>query len=559
MFIQTLKEVPSDAVTPSHILMLRAGLVRKLASGIYEWLPLGIRVLNKVASIVRRIHDEAGCLEVLLPTLLPKSLWDETGRWNEYGAELMRMRDRQGREFCLAPTHEEAITDLARTYVRSYKDLPLIFYQVQTKFRDEIRPRFGVMRAREFIMKDAYSFDTDEKSALASYEKMFGIYKKIASALSINTVAVRAKTGLIGGSRSHEFMAVSEEGEEELVYCPVCGWGANQELAKSKLPPASDEKELPLKEVSTPGARTVGEVSAFLKLPPSKFIKTLLYRKPDGEIVCALVRGDDSVDVSKLASVLGMEGELPQLGDEGEIEKATGGPLGFSGPVGLKGIRIYADETLKNCRNMTSGANKKDYHLLNINHPRDFNAEFVNIRKVKEGDICVNCGAKLKVARGIEIGHTFYLGTKYSAKMKAVYTAADGKEKTIVMGCYGIGISRVVAAIISQHHDENGIVWPKEVAPFEIEIIPTTNSGDAMKKAEEIYEALSKKYEVLFDDRSVSAGVKFKDADLIGIPARVVIGPRGLKEGKCEIQRRAGGSEMLSLDKISDSLVQLTR
>jgi len=543
--IPTMKEVPSDAVTPSHVLMLRAGLIRKLASGIYEWLPLGLKVLNRVTSIIRKQHDVAGCLEVLLPAILPKSLWDETGRWAEYGPELMRFKDRQGREFCLGPTHEEAITELVRTYSRSYRDLPKIFYQIQTKYRDEIRPRFGVMRAREFIMKDAYSFDADEKGAAVSYEKMFNLYEKIAEELSLKAIPVLAKTGLIGGTKSHEFMVPSDEGEEEIVFCGSCRWGANQELARAGRPKNNSQgKAIALKEVPTPDARTVEEVSGFLKQEPSKFIKTLLY-SAGNKNVCVLVRGDDSIDNAKLLTLLGGE---PRLCTGPEIEKITGAPLGFSGPAGLKNIRIYADNFLKNCLNMVSGANKKDTHLININHPRDFDAEFADIRKVKEGDACPECGGKLKVMRGIEIAHTFYLGTKYSQKMKAVFTDKDGKERHVVMGCYGVGVSRIVAAVISQNHDEGGIVWPAAVSPYEVEIIPTTNSGVVFETAEELYGKLSKKFEVLIDDRGVSAGVKFKDADLIGIPVRIVIGPKRLKEKTCEIQvRKTGKAEVVTL------------
>jgi len=544
--LPTLKEVPSDAITPSHVLMLRAGLIRKLASGIYEWLPYGMRVLNKISAIVRKIHDDAGCLEVLLPTLLPKTLWDETGRWDEYGDELIRLTDRQGRQFCLGPTHEEAITELVRNYVRSYKDLPLILYQIQTKFRDEIRPRFGVMRAREFIMKDAYSFDVDEENALKSYERMFNVYKKIMEELSLKYIPVFAKTGLIGGTKSHEFMVISDEGEEEIVYCQ-CGWGANQELACSKKP---EYKETPqeLKEVETPSQRTVEEVANFLKKSPSKFIKTLLYTYK-GEVFAVLIRGDDTLDINKLCAVCGADvNNPPVLCDEATIEKVTGAPLGFAGPVGLKNIKIYADKNLENSKNMISGANKKDYHLVNINHPRDFDAVFENLRIVKKGDPCPHCGRPLEIARGIEVGHTFYLGTKYSQKMNAKFMDSDGKVKTIVMGCYGIGVSRLVAAIISQHRDDKGIIFPKKVAPFQIEIIAIAKGGEVEKQAEEIYKELSEDFEVLYDDRDVSAGVKFKDADLLGIPLRVVVGQKSLKQGKVEIQRRTGGKELLPLE-----------
>jgi len=544
--LPTLKEVPSDAITPSHVLMLRAGLIRKLASGIYEWLPYGMRVLNKISAIVRKIHDDAGCLEVLLPTLLPKSLWDETGRWDEYGDELIRLTDRQGRQFCLGPTHEEAITELVRNYVRSYKDLPLILYQIQTKFRDEIRPRFGVMRAREFIMKDAYSFDVNEENALKSYERMFNVYKKIMEELSLKYIPVFAKTGLIGGTKSHEFMVISDEGEEEIVYCQ-CGWGANQELACSKKP---EYKETPqeLKEVETPSQRTVEEVANFLKKSPSKFIKTLLYTYK-GEVFAVLIRGDDTLDINKLCAVCGADvNNPPVLCDEATIEKVTGAPLGFAGPVGLKNIKIYADKNLENSKNMISGANKKDYHLVNINHPRDFDAVFENLRIVKKGDPCPHCGRPLEIARGIEVGHTFYLGTKYSQKMNAKFMDSDGKEKTIVMGCYGIGVSRLVAAIISQHRDDKGIIFPKKVAPFQIQVIAIAKGGEVEKQAEEIYEELSEDFEVLYDDRDVSAGVKFKDADLLGIPLRVVVGQKSLKQGKVEIQRRTGGKELLPLE-----------
>ncbi|MBU2529070.1 proline--tRNA ligase [bacterium] len=571
--IPTMKEVPSDAVTPSHILMLRSGMIRKLASGIYEWLPLGKKALNRVEKVIRDLHDDEGCLEVLLPALLPKSLWEQTGRWGEYGAELMRLKDRQGREFCLAPTHEEAITELAGNYIKSYKDLPKTFYQIQTKYRDEIRPRFGVMRAREFIMKDAYSFDADEQGAGLSYDRMFALYKKICAALSLEAVPVIAKTGLIGGTKSHEFMAPSDEGEEELVYCG-CGWGANQELAYSNISSAigstscfnrlsipsevegltTREEPLPLEEVSTPGVRTVEEVSAFLKLPAEKFIKTLIYRTAEG-FACVLVRGDHSADPAKLRSIIGDDA---RLADEKEIEEITGGPLGFSGPVGLK-IKAYADNTIKYGCNMVSGANKKDAHIKNINCPRDFEAEFMNIRTVKAGDPCPECEKPLFVARGIEIGHTFYLGTKYSEKLKASFTDKAGKGLPIVMGCYGIGVSRIVAALISQNHDDKGIIWPRGMAPYQIEIIAASSTGPAMEKAEEIYKALAEKYEVLFDDRDVSAGIKFKDADLIGIPVRIVLGPRGMKTGECEIQSRADGkTEAVKLDKLLEKISDFT-
>jgi len=544
--LPTLKEVPSDAVTPSHVLMLRAGLIRKLASGIYEWLPYGMRILNKVSAIVRKIHDDAGCQEVLLPTLLPKSLWDETGRWDEYGNELIRLKDRQGRQFCLGPTHEEAITELVRNYVRSYKDLPLILYQIQTKFRDEIRPRFGVMRAREFIMKDAYSFDVDEENAAKSYEKMFNVYKKIMEELSLKYIPVFAKTGLIGGTKSHEFMVISDEGEEEIVYCQ-CGWGANQELAHSKQPEYKEEPQ-ELKEVETPSQRTVEEVANFLKKSPSKFIKTLLYTYK-GEVFAVLVRGDDTLDINKLCAVCGADvNNPPVLCDEKTIKKVTGAPLGFAGPVGLKGIKIYADKNLENSINMISGANKKDFHLVNINHPRDFDASFAHLRVVKKGDPCLQCGKPLKIARGIEAGHTFYLGTKYSEKMNAKFMDSDGKEETIIMGCYGIGVSRLVAAIISQHRDDKGIIFPKKVAPFQIEVIATAKGGEVEKQAEGIYKKLSEDFEVLYDDRDVSAGVKFKDADLLGIPLRVVVGQKGLKQGKIEVQKRTGEKELLPLE-----------
>ncbi len=537
--LPTWRQDPAEAEVISHKLMLRAGMIRKLAAGLYTFLPLGLRVLRKVEAIIREEMDRAGALEVLMPMVLPADLWKESGRWDQYGKELLRFKDRGGRDYCLGPTHEEVITDLARREIRSYKQLPLNLYQIQTKFRDEIRPRFGVMRAREFIMKDAYSFDADERGAEESYRKMYEAYCRIFERCGLRFRAVEADTGLIGGRFSHEFMVLAESGEDVIASCSNCDYAANIEMAEVGRSEGKGEKEepKPLERVLTPGRSRVEEVAAFLGVPPSKLIKTLILRTDKG-VVAALLRGDHELSEPKLRRHLGVS--TVEMADEGTIREVTGGPMGFSGPVGLK-IPIVADRAISGMRNMVVGGNEEDVHLINANPGRDFQvSEFADIRVAQAGDPCPRCGGRLEIWRGIEVGHIFKLGTKYSEAMGATYLDAEGREKPLVMGCYGIGVGRTVAAAIEQNHDEDGIIFPMSIAPFHVYLLPVnTNDPEVMGVSERLYEELEGEgVEVLFDDRDERAGVKFKDADLIGIPLRLTVGERNLKEGKVEIRKR---------------------
>ncbi|MFC2091560.1 proline--tRNA ligase [Elusimicrobiota bacterium] len=551
-FLPTIKEDPKEAEIPSHRLMIRAGLIRKLAAGIYEFLPFGWRVVKKIEGIIREEMDSIGGQELMMSAMQPKDLWDEkgSGRWCLYGPELMRIKDRNDREFCLGPTHEEVITYLVNSNIKSYKELPLLLYQFQMKFRDELRPRFGIMRAREFYMKDAYSFDTSMQACQKSYDDNFNAYKKIFERCGLKFVAVEADTGNIGGKSSHEFMVIADTGEEEIAVCE-CGYGANKDLARYKRPQvpltgtAVDEL-MPLEEVETPQARTVEEVSGFLKEKPDKFIKSLLFEtNPPGMKIMALVRGDHEINErflkEEFEKVTGKIIEKVELADEQTIENATGAPVGFSGPVGLKGneiaaINIIADKDVSNIVNAISGANKKDYHLKNINFKRDYNAHIADIRKVEAGDMCPECGEKIVLKRGIEVGHTFLLGTKYSDSMGAVFTDENGVEKKIIMGCYGIGVTRVVAAAIEQCYDENGIIWPEPISPFDVVLIQLSDKTQEI--CMKLYDELKHTFDVLWDDRDERPGVKFKDAMLIGIPIQIVIGKRYIEDGHVEVQFR---------------------
>ncbi len=538
--LPTLKETPQDADTISNKLMIRSGMIRKLASGIYEWLPLGLRVLKKVEKIVREEMNAIGAQEVWLPLLLPKELWEETGRWQLYGDELFRLKDRKGSDFCLGPTHEEIITDIVRREVRSYRQLPIMLYQFGVKFRDEIRPRFGVMRAREFYMKDAYSFHATEEDAENYYKKVFFAYSKICERCGFKYRSVEATTGAIGGKFSHEFMVLAETGEEEIVWCE-CGYSANVEKAEClqndlKIGPYD---LLPLEEVFTPDLKTVEEVADFLKEPQEKFIKSLIYLV-DEEPILVLSAGKYEINENKLKQHFNCNTLV--FADQKTIEEVTGAPIGFAGPVGLKKkIKIVADYSVKNIVNAISGANKKDYNLKNININRDYNAdEIADLRKVSRGDICPKCKTqKLEFCRGIEVGHTFKLGTKYSKSMNATFLDSSGKEQYFIMGCYGIGVSRIVAAVIEQSHDENGIIWPEKLAPFQVIIVPIDYSDKKIKEtADKIYKELTdSEIEVLLDDRDVRPGIKFKDADLIGIPVRITVSQRYLPE-QVEIKHR---------------------
>ncbi|MCC6141508.1 MAG: proline--tRNA ligase [Nitrospira sp.] len=541
LLIPTLREAPGEAETVSHRLMLRAGLIRKVASGIYTYLPLGLRVIRKVEQIVRDEMNRAGAQELLMPMASPAELWKETGRWDFYGKELLRFKDRHERDFCLGPTHEEIITDLFRREVKSYRQLPLNFYQIQTKFRDEIRPRFGLMRGREFLMKDAYSFDRDEAGARESYRKMYDAYHRIFTRCGLTFRAVEADTGLIGGNSSHEFMVLAETGEETVVYSDGGTFAANVERA-DVLPPEQVETDaaLPIRTLSTPNCRSVEEVTAFLKIPSHHLVKTILY-STGKETVAVLVRGDHAVNEIKLKKALGVP-EI-ELAGPATVEKATGAPVGFAGPVGLKGIRIFADQAIPALKNVVVGGNRLDTHYVDANWSRDFTADQVlDLRNAQAGDPSPQKDGILKTTRGLEVGHVFMLGTKYSNAMQATYLDQEGKECLAVMGCYGIGVGRSAAAAIEQNHDERGIIWPYPIAPFHVHLIPVSQSDKSNEMTVRLYAELQAAgFEVLWDDRDDRAGVKFNDADLIGAPFQVVVGDKGLADGVVEVKVRRTG------------------
>lgn len=550
LLIPTLREDPGEAEVISHRLMLRAGMIRKVASGIYTYLPLAYRVIKKIERIIRDEMDRAGAQEVLLPLILPAELWRETGRWDKYGKELLRLKDRNERDFCVGPTHEEVITDLIRREVKSYRQLPLNLYQIQIKFRDEIRPRFGLMRAREFIMKDAYSFDIDENGAERSYMMMFKAYNAIFSRCGLNFRPVEAETGLIGGRFSHEFMVFADTGEEAIIVCDSCEYAANIEKANGidkkadKIRQISTGDLLPLEKRVTPGKKSVEDVAAYLGVEPYRLVKTLMISDGD-RVVAALIRGDHELNEAKLMGLLNVS-EIRFL-SPAEIEEITGAPSGFSGPVGLKDVYIIADSAIKDMTNFIVGGNEKDIHLININFKRDFYPDqFADIRKAADGDRCPGClNGELHIVRGIEVGHTFKLGTKYSEAMEAVYLDEEGRKRYVIMGCYGIGVGRTMAAAIEQNHDRFGIIWPSSIAPFETIILPLNMDSDrVVDTARTIYKSfLDKGKDALLDDRDERAGVKFKDADLIGIPHQVIVGEKGLSKGIIEIKERATGEK----------------
>ena len=539
-FIPTLKEVPKDATMPSHVLMLRAGYARMVGAGIYELLPLGTRVLHKIEQIIREEMDAAGAQELLMPTFVPAEYFKETGRWDLYGPTLLRIKDRKGGEYHLAPTHEEIITDLARREVKSYRQLPLNLYQIQLKYRDEPRPRAGLLRCREFIMKDAYSFDVSEEAALRSYEQMRDTYHRIFQRLGLEYRVVEADSGAIGGKQSAEFQILAQTGEDWIVACNACDYAANVEVAQagSAAPPASRSTEPgALEKVETPNTRSIDEVVSFFggETTAAHTLKSLLYVA--GEEVClAVVRGDHEVNELGLARHMGVEEVL--LASDAAVKEATGTEIGFVGPIGFAG-RIVADPDAVAVPNAIAGASETPYHYKNVNHGRDFEAEVVSIRQAASGDPCPNCDGALELYRGIEGGHIFVLGTHYSDKMHASFLDEEGSRQSIVMGCYGIGVSRLIAAIMEQHHDEHGIRWPVHVAPYPAIITPIGKEDAPLTKATEIYDALrAQGVDALLDDRSERPGVKFKDADLLGIPLRITVGSRGLKQGTVELKKR---------------------
>jgi len=542
LLVPTLRDDPADAEVVSHKLLVRAGMIRQVARGIYDFLPLGLRVVRRVEAITRREMDRTGAQEILMPAVIPAELWQESGRWDKYGKALLRLKDRHGRDFCFGPTHEEVVTDLVRREVRSYRDLPKTLYQIQMKFRDEQRPRFGLMRGRESIMKDAYSFHVDPADARREYQVMYDAYTRIFEHCGLTFRAVEADTGEIGGDLSHEFQVLADSGEDAIVSCERCGYAANVEKAEVRPLSAPAPGGGTLERVATPGKRSVEEVASFLGLPPERFVKTLLYRTGGGDVVAVLVRGDHEVSETKAGTALG--GEAIALADEQTIERATGAPVGFAGPVGL-GVRTIADVALRGMRGAVAGANRADEHVVNVDQARDFpDVTFADLRQARAGDHCPRCdGGVFAVHRGIEVGQVFYLGTKYSVPMGATFLGADGQERPIEMGCYGLGVTRAVAAAIEQHHDDAGIVWPAALAPYGAHVVPV-NVGDAALR--ETAERIAMDLETagvdsLLDDRDERPGVKFKDADLIGLPVRVTVGPRALARGCVEMKPRAAG------------------
>lgn len=554
MLITTLREVPAEAELPSHKLMLRSGMMRKMASGIYNYMPLGLRTLKKVENIVREEMDRAGAQEFLASAIIPAELWQESGRWEVFGPEMFRLSDRNERQFCLGPTHEEVFTDIARAVIKSYKQLPLNLYQIQTKYRDERRPRFGVMRSREFTMKDAYSFDKDYEGLDITYNKMYEAYKKIFERCGVDCSAVEADSGAMGGSGSAEFMVKSEYGEDEVVFCDTCSYAANMEKAPSTPEKAEVEDAKGLEKVETPNAKTIDELIKFFNITPKKFAKTLIY-KADDKVVAVMVRGDREVNETKVTNTIGGAVEF-ELADEKTVKEATTAEIGFAGPMGIKVDFLLVDEEVSNMYNFVVGANETGYHYVNVNYGRDFDGTIGDFRNVTSEDKCPKCGGKVTIARGIEVGHIFKLGTKYSESMGAVFSDEDGKSKPLIMGCYGIGVNRTMASIIEQHHDENGIVWPLAVAPYHVIVIPAVSKNEEqMKAAEELYNSLKEiGVEVLLDDRNERAGVKFKDADLIGIPMRITVG-RMVSEGKVEFKIRSNSeAEEIEISSVIDKV-----
>lgn len=545
LYAPTLRNTPAEAEIVSHQLMYRAGMIRKVAGGMYTFLPLGWRVIRKIEQIIREEMDAAGGQEVMMPIMQPAELWEESGRWAAYGDEMMRIKDRHGRNFCLGPTHEEMITDLVRDEVRSYKQLPLLLYQIQDKFRDERRPRFGLMRSREFIMKDLYSFDKDIAGMNESYKKMYDAYTKIYTRMGLEFRPVEADNGAIGGGHSHEFTVLADAGESNIVYCSKCDYAASDEKAELKPIAMPSEAAEPLSKIATPDTNTIEAVVNLLKVPVEKTIKAVAYQTDTDELVLVFVRGDHEVNEVKVINQLDGALEL-RMADE-EAIKSVGGYPGFMSPIGIKdGTRILVDATVMNMSNAVAGANEEGYHYVNVNPKRDFTQESIvitDLRMVKEGDPCPHCGAGLNMTRGIEAGQVFTLGTKYSKAMGATFLDENGKEQPLYMGCYGIGVGRTMAAAIEQNNDEQGIVWPRAIAPYEVVVVAVNaKKADQLEYAEKVYAECQKAgLDTLLDDRKERAGVKFKDCDLIGYPVRVVIGPKAIEEGQIEIKVRKTG------------------
>lgn len=567
MYVRTLRELPAEAEIPSHILLLRTGMIRKLASGIYGFMPLGWRSLHKIENIIREEMDKSGAQEILMSAIQPAELWEESGRWSAYGPELWRIKDRNGRDFCLGPTHEEIFTDIVRDGVSSYRQLPLNLYQIQHKYRDEARPRFGLMRSREFIMKDAYSFDKDQEDLDKSYDDMYDAYTRIFTRCGLTFRPVEADSGAIGGNASHEFTALSEVGESDIAYCESCSMAANVEKAACRDAEPSPESEaiLELQEVHTPGTKTIEEVAGFLNIDKTKTIKALLFEKYDEDgkadgYVAAFVRGDRDLNMIKLVNALNIPEHAIAFADESKLEAAIGAVGGFTGPIGLHDCTVVVDSELVGLKNLCAGACKLDHHILNVNYGRDYEGDIVTDLKVlKEGDPCPVCGAPIKHTRGIEVGQVFKLGTKYSKAMNAIYKDENQQDHPLVMGCYGIGVSRTLAAVIEQHHDEDGIIWPVSVAPYHVIVtLVKPKDEEQAKVAEEIYQSLlTAGVEAVIDDRDERPGVKFKDADLLGFPIRITVGKRA-GEGIVEYKlRRDSEKSELSVAEAIENAIKL--
>ena len=563
LYAPTLREVPSDADVVSQQLMLRAGFMRKTANGLYSFLPLGWRSIKKIEAIVREEMDRASAQEIMMPILQPAEIWKESGRWNAYGAEMMRINDRHDNEFCLGPTHEEMITTLVKNEINSYRQLPVNLYQIQSKFRDERRPRYGLMRSREFIMKDAYSFDVDEAGLDESYKSMYDAYTRIFTRCGLTFRPVEADSGAIGGSGTHEFMAIAEAGEADIVYCTKCDYAANIEIGKPGIMKQEEEALQELSIVDTPNASTIEAVAEMLNLPLHKTIKAVVF-SIDGKVVLAIVRGDHEVnEVAVQHAVLGSV--EPEMATPEELKK-VGLTAGFISPVGLKQTEEFAivvDESVMETYNVCGGANKKDAHYININPKRDFNVEDIivaPIRLITDDDVCPTCGGTLEHAKGIEVGQVFKLGTKYSEALQATFLDQNGRPNPMIMGCYGIGVSRTLAAAIEQYHDENGIIWPRAIAPFEAVIVPINAKDEAlMSTSQTIYTALQDAgVDVLLDDRKDRAGVKFKDADLIGYPLRITVSKNTLENNEVEIQiRKSGEAITCAIDSVATKVTEL--
>ncbi|ELQ0173365.1 proline--tRNA ligase [Clostridium perfringens] len=550
MLVGTLREVPAEAEIESHKLMLRAGLMRKMAAGIYNYMPLGLKVIENVKNIVREEMNNAGAQEFLASALIPAELWQESGRWDAYGAEMFRLKDRHNRDFCLGPTHEEVFTDIVRNEIKSYKQLPLNLYQIQTKYRDERRPRFGVMRSREFIMKDGYSFDKDQEGLDLAYEKMRKAYVNIFNRCGLDAKAVAADSGAIGGSGSAEFMVKSEVGEDDVVFCTACDYAANIEKAPSTPEHGEKEELMEVEKVETPAVKSIEDLAKFFECSPKKIAKTLIFQADD-KVIAVVLRGDREANEVKIANAIGEVIEL-EMASEEAVKEATGAAVGFAGPMGIKVDMLLVDQEVANMYNFIIGANETDMHLKNVNYGRDFEGIVGDFRNVTIGEKCPECGKEITISRGTEVGHIFKLGTKYSESMGATFIDEDGKAKPFIMGCYGIGVTRTVASIIEQHNDENGIIWPLEVAPYHVSVIPANvKNEEQATKAEEIYNELRKMgVEALLDDRKERAGVKFKDSELMGIPMRITVG-KMIGEGQVEFKLRNGGEvETLSIEEV---------